>query len=178
MFKNNRIVPIILICVSFGVSAQEEITVRESRQLQAKVWKAEQEAKLREAQNRGQTGQAPTVQVVNPSSSAASASQHDDIAFVGHYGIENDLKADFLLNGALVTLSLKGRSEVAGWHLETLTPMFARICKRNSRGKSVNCKDMPLSADRSALTKPQTVTGDMAKGAVVPPIRPVSAGGQ
>lgn len=142
---------VLLVSTACAWAQPSGLTVQEARAIQGRLAVAELEAKVREAQNRGNgTGSSSVTPVpigVGSGVGAAAVAKSEDIQFVGHYGIETDLKADFLLNGTLVTFSLNGDSEFGGWKLVSLTPRQARVC-RSATGKGTSCKTIPLSVDR------------------------------
>lgn len=148
---NKALVVALLVVAPAAYAQQTGITVQEARAIQGRVALAELEAKVREAQNRGLTagpnGPMPSPISVAPSVGTTGAARIEEPQFVGHYGIEDNLKADFLLNGALVTFSLNGESEIGGWKLTSLTPRQARLCRIGSN-KGTGCKTVLLSAER------------------------------
>lgn len=156
-----------LAAVTYARAQPSGLTVQEARAIQGRLAVAELEAKVREAQNRGNgtSSNAPAPIPVGVGSGVApmTAARPDEIQFVGHYGIEDDLKADFLLNGTLVTFSLNGDSQISGWKLASLTPRQARVCKVGSN-KGGSCKTIFLSVDRPGIA------ADPAAGSAAPVI--------
>ena len=132
--------------------AESTFTVKEATELQAKIARAELEAKQREVEGKGGVaagvGRGKDIMLAPIPVSARS----DDLVFVGHYGIENDVKADFLLNNVLVTFSLQGKTEIGGWHIDKLTPRMARMCRTSAKRKNVGCKDIYLASELSAAS--------------------------
>ncbi len=161
--------------------AESIFTVKEATELQAKIARAELEAKQREVEGKGGgaagIGRGKDIMLAPIPVSARS----DDLIFVGHYGIENDVKADFLLNNVLVTFSLQGKTEIGGWHIDKLTPRMARMCRTSAKRKNVGCKDIYLSAESSASAKvgntnPNTKSGgDFSVSSMVLPVPPLPA---
>lgn len=133
--------------------AESTLTVKEATDLQAKIARAELEAKQREIEGKGASGSTSNGRgkeiMLAPMPISARS---DDLVFVGHYGIENDVKADFLLNNVLVTFSLQGKTEIGGWHIDKLTPRMARMCRTSAKRKNVGCKDIYLASELSAAS--------------------------
>lgn len=161
---NYSLTATLLITASFAWAQPSGLTVQEARAIQGRLAVAELEAKVREAQNRGNgSGPGGTTPVPVPMTAGApvmGAVKGEEIQFVGHYGIEDDLKADFLLNGTLVTFSLNGESEIGGWKLTSLTPRQARICRVGS-AKAGACKTVLLSIDKQVAPADSGQTSSM-----------------
>ncbi len=189
MLKNNKndclwvakVVAVFCIAMITAAAQAESIfTVKEATELQAKIARAELEAKQREIEGKGASGSGMNGR--NKEIMLAPAPvRTDDLVFVGHYGIENDVKADFLLNNVLVTFSLQGKTEIGGWHIDKLTPRMARMCRTSAKRKNVGCKDIYLASESNTSAKvsspyPNTKNGgDLSASSAVPLVLPLPA---
>ncbi len=108
------------------VSAQV-MTVTERTLKQSEIARAKMDADLAEARKRalGETSQ-PTVAAA-PKITEKNAD--DVLTLVSVYGVGDKLKADFLFQGAIITLEPGGKTKAAGWSVEKLTPTQAVMVK-------------------------------------------------
>lgn len=128
MLRANQKLSVIacLLALSPVLVSAQVMTVTERTLKQSEIARAKMDADLAEARKRalGETSQ-PTAAAPKITDKNAD----DVLSLISVYGVGDNLKADFLFQGAIITLEPGGKTKAAGWSVEKLTPTQAVMVK-------------------------------------------------
>ena len=128
MLRANQKLSVIacLLALSPVLSSAQVMTVTERTLKQSEIARAKMDADLAEAKKRA-LGESSQPTAAAPKITEKSAD--DVLSLISVYGVGKNLKADFLFQGAIITLEPGSKTKAAGWSVESLTPTQAVMVK-------------------------------------------------
>lgn len=123
----------VLACAAIAAHAAPTVEEAANTELELRQLKAEAEIEdVRSKKGSAGAAQAPGPVRAVPAAVAGSQGEDEDLRLAGVYGLGNELRADILYRGAVITLS-KANPQMGPWKLVGIEPNAIKL----ARGKQV-----------------------------------------